>query len=188
MRIHLSALIATVVLNIASGITASAQDIATGKEIFMQTCGACHTVGRGRLVGPDLMNINQKKPEDWIVNFIKSSQTVIKSGDKYADSLYIAFNKTLMPDHPNLTDGQIKDMIAYIGSKSTASSATSSNATEKTTNENTAKPAGTLFTTTNILLFGAMFVMLLVIWSLARINKNLLEQIKDYYSSNSSFF
>jgi mono/diheme cytochrome c family protein len=91
-----------------------------GEAIFKETCTACHTIGKGKLVGPDLANVKNRHSEEWIKNFIKSSQTVIKSGDKYADSLFKAFNQMPMPDHPSLTDDQIKGLIAYITEQSSA--------------------------------------------------------------------
>lgn len=188
MKALLSIVTATGVLIITSGFTASAQDIAGGKEIFTQTCGACHTIGRGRLVGPDLVNIHARRTEDWILKFVKSSQSVIKSGDEYADSLFQTYNRLVMPDQPNLGDDQIKDIISYIKDKSSESAAAMADTQTKPSSQVTTKTAGDLFSTTNMFLFGVILFMLIVIWSLARINKNLLEQIKDYYSSNSSFY
>lgn len=92
----------------------------SGEATFNETCTACHTIGKGKLVGPDLANVQNRHSEEWIKNFIKSSQTVIKSGDKYADSLFKAFNQMPMPDHPNLTDEQVKGLLAYIAEKSSA--------------------------------------------------------------------
>lgn len=90
------------------------------EKIFQETCVACHTIGKGKLIGPDLANIQNRHPEDWLIKFIKSSQTVINSGDKYADSLFKAYNQIPMPDHPKLSDGQIKALLAYISEKSLA--------------------------------------------------------------------
>lgn len=88
-----------------------------GETIFKSTCQACHSIGKGRLVGPDLINIQDLRPESWLLKFIKSSQTVINSGDKYADSLFNAFNKTIMPDQ-NFSDAEIKDVLSYITQQS----------------------------------------------------------------------
>lgn len=96
----------------------SAQD--KGEAAFKQICAACHTVGKGRLVGPDLANVDTRHPEEWLIKFVKSSQSVIKSGDKYADSLFKAFNQVPMPDQPALTDEQIKDIFSYIKSITSA--------------------------------------------------------------------
>jgi len=163
-----------------------AQD--AGEAIFKQTCAACHSIGKGRLVGPDLANIHQRRPEEWIINFVKSSQTVIKSGDKYADSLFTAYNKTPMPDHPNITDAQMKDLLTYIETKSSASSTAATGTNSATTTQQAKRPSDSLFSTINIFLLSAIVIMLLVIISLARINKNLLDQIKDFYNTDRAFF
>lgn len=183
---YFSAIIATGLFFILSNTNALAQD--NGEAVFKQTCAACHSIGRGRLVGPDLANIHQRRPEDWIISFVKSSQTVIKSGDKYADSLFTAYNKTPMPDHPNITDVQMKDLLTYIETKSTVSSTATTGTNTVATTQQAKRPSDSLFSTINIFLLSAIVIMLLVIISLARINKNLLDQIKDFYSSDRSYF
>jgi mono/diheme cytochrome c family protein len=90
---------------------ASAQE--SGKEIFQKSCAACHSIGAGKLVGPDLAGVNDKRPEDWLLKFIKSSQTLVKSGDKTAIALLEEFNKIPMPDQA-LSDNQVKMVLAHI--------------------------------------------------------------------------
>lgn len=95
-----------------SGIQpASAQE--SGKQIFQKACAACHSIGGGRLVGPDLKGVNDKHPEDWLLKFIKSSQAMVKSGDKTAMALLEAFSKMPMPDQA-LSDDQIRSVLAHI--------------------------------------------------------------------------
>src|SRR3989304_268956 len=91
--------------------SASAQE--SGKQIFQQSCAACHSIGGGQLVGPDLAGVNDKRPEDWLLKYIKSSQTLVKSGDKTAIALFEQFNKIPMPDQA-LSDDQIKKVLAHI--------------------------------------------------------------------------
>ena len=90
---------------------------AKGEKIFLSVCRACHTIGQGRLVGPDLANIQNRLKEDWIVKFVKSSQTVVKSGDPIAVKIFNEYNKIIMPDQ-SFTDAQIIDVINYIKEKS----------------------------------------------------------------------
>ena len=96
----------------------------SGEAAFKETCIACHTIGKGKLIGPDLANIQERKPVDWFIKFVKSSQTVIKNGDKYADSLFKAYNQIPMPDHANLSDETIKGIYAYITEHSNSSATT----------------------------------------------------------------
>lgn len=118
MKIVLRISVITMIFFFSSFFPVVAQK--NGEAVFKETCVACHTIGQGKLVGPDLANIQNQHSEAWLISFIKSSQTVIKSGDKYADSLFKAFNQVPMPDHPNLTNDQIKDVLAYIQEKSSA--------------------------------------------------------------------
>ncbi|MBK9282978.1 MAG: c-type cytochrome [Sphingobacteriaceae bacterium] len=90
-----------------------------GEATFKQTCGACHTIGKGKVVGPDLLNVHKKRSEEWIIKFVKSSQTLIKNGDADAKAIFDEFNGMIMPDQ-NLKDDEIKAVIAYIGSQSDA--------------------------------------------------------------------
>ena len=89
-----------------------------GKTIFMTRCAACHNINKV-LTGPALAGIDERRSIDWIVNFVHSSQTMIKNGDKDAVALFEKFNKVPMPDHPDLTGDNIKNIVEYIKSQST---------------------------------------------------------------------
>jgi mono/diheme cytochrome c family protein len=92
-----------------------------GEELFKKTCAPCHTVGQGRLVGPDLKDISQKRDQDWIIAFVQSSQTVINSGDADAVATYNEYNKLLMPDQ-TLSNGQVQFIISYINNAGSGNS------------------------------------------------------------------
>ena len=90
-----------------------------GAEIFKSKCTSCHSIGKGIIVGPDLKNIYMDKgmTEQWLHRFIRSSQTLIKSGDMHAKQTFEKFKKTVMPDQP-LSDAGITAVIGYIKSAS----------------------------------------------------------------------
>jgi mono/diheme cytochrome c family protein len=103
-----------------------------GRGLFQTHCTACHTIGKGKLVGPDLINIVDKQSREWLVAFIQSSQKVIKSGDQAAQAIYLEFNKIPMPDQP-LTDQHAMAILDYIASISkTASAGNASSITAET--------------------------------------------------------
>ena len=93
-------------------ISIQAQD---GEQLFQQ-CKACHTIGQGKLLGPDLLDISKKQEKEWIKNFIKSSQTMIKNGDPAAVEIFEEFNKLMMIDYAHLPDADIEAIIKYIDS------------------------------------------------------------------------
>lgn len=88
-----------------------------GEKLFKQICVACHTIGQGKLIGPDLANVHKRRPEDWIIKFVRSSRTVIKGGDAYAAALFEQYNKIPMPDN-NYSDDQVRAIISYIAENS----------------------------------------------------------------------
>jgi len=88
-----------------------------GKTIFNKTCIACHTIGRGRLVGPDLKDVSSRRKDKWIISFVKSSQGMIKSGDADAVAIFKENNNSVMPDQP-LSTSEIRDIILYIKQQS----------------------------------------------------------------------
>lgn len=95
----------------------------SGDQLFLSNCRACHTVGGGKLVGPDLKDVTTKRTEQWLLSFIKSSQTFINSGDADAVAIFNEYNKIQMPDQ-NLSEAQIKDILAYITAQSGAAATT----------------------------------------------------------------
>ncbi len=44
-----------------------------GEQIFKSTgCTACHTIGGGKLVGPDLQGVLDRRSEDEIIKFVQN--------------------------------------------------------------------------------------------------------------------
>jgi len=89
----------------------------TGETIFFTSCSACHTIGQGRLVGPDLANIQKRVQEEWFKKFVKSSQKMVKSGDPRAVKIFNEYNKIMMPNQA-LNDKQIIEVLNYIKERS----------------------------------------------------------------------
>ena len=88
-----------------------------GKSIFLARCAACHNVNKP-LTGPALAGIDQRRTIDWIISFVHSSQTMVKNGDTSAVAIFEKFNKVPMPDHKDLTEENIKNIVAYIQTES----------------------------------------------------------------------
>lgn len=82
---------------------------------FRQNCASCHTIGGGRLVGPDLKGVEQRQKRAWLVRFIREPQAVLAEGDAYAAKLLAEARNVAMPPIAGMTDkraGQLLDLIA----------------------------------------------------------------------------
>lgn len=97
-------------LLVALTISARAQ---SGEELFKQNCASCHSIGKGDVVGPDLKGLPDRRSEEWILKFVRNSQTVVQSGDADAVALFEKFKKVVMPPQ-NLNDDQIKSIVAHV--------------------------------------------------------------------------
>ena len=86
---------------------------ASGETDFNTYCGACHSIGQGRRVGPDLAGVHDRRSQDWLEKFVKSSQSVIKSGDAQAVAIAAEYNNMIMPD-AIISAAQIKDILSYL--------------------------------------------------------------------------
>lgn len=101
-----------------------------GEKIFGTVCVACHTIGGGRLVGPDLSGVEKRRKTGWLQRFIKSSQSLIQAGDPEAVALFKEYNQITMPDQ-NLSDAEIDAILQYIQSQDKEIAASSKPVTEK---------------------------------------------------------
>jgi len=84
-------------------------------ELFDELCADCHSIGDGIYRGPDLLGMEQRFSEDWLISFIQSSKAMIASGDAKAVALFEEFDKKKMPNTDASVD-EIKALIAYVKS------------------------------------------------------------------------
>ena len=61
-----------------SGGAVDASMAATGEGLFASKgCTACHTIGSGRLVGPDLAGVTQRRTDAFIVGMIMNPDSML---------------------------------------------------------------------------------------------------------------
>ncbi len=84
-----------------------------GEELFQATCAVCHTINQGKLIGPDLAGINERRDPEWLIPFIRASQKMVSAGDSLAVALFEEYNKIPMPDN-NMNDDEILSILSYI--------------------------------------------------------------------------
>ena len=83
----------------------------TGEEIFQSKgCVACHTIGKGKLAGPDLLGVTDRREEEWLRNWLKSPETMLLSDPIAQEMLKEYF--VPMPNQ-GLSDEEIEILIEY---------------------------------------------------------------------------
>src|SRR5688500_16350801 len=87
--------------------------LAVGEKLYTENCKVCHNLNTETLIGPGLAGINERRPQEWLIPWIKNSQKVIASGDKYAVDLFNKYNKVPMPSY-DYSNEQIQSILAYI--------------------------------------------------------------------------
>lgn len=101
-----------VILVLCPGIV-QAQDANQGQQTFQTLCSACHTIGGGSLVGPDLKGVEERRSEAWIIGFVQHSQQMVASGDADAVAIFEEYNRIPMPDQP-LNEAEILAVLDYV--------------------------------------------------------------------------
>ncbi len=91
--------------------------VSQGEVLFKENCKSCHAV-HAQEVGPALKDVTKRRDVKWLSAWIRNSNLVIASGDKYAVDLYNKFGKSQMTAFPTFKDEEIKAVLAYIDEQS----------------------------------------------------------------------
>ncbi len=114
LRWHARLGLAILFMTMPPGV-ALAQDPAV---TFRQNCSSCHTIGGGRLTGPDLKDVTARRDRAWLVRFIQDARAVIDSGDPYAAQLVQEARGVVMPTIAGMTPAVAENLIDLIVAES----------------------------------------------------------------------
>lgn len=93
-----------------------------GEALFKEKCAACHTIGSGDLVGPDLQGVTERQDQAWLKQWILAPDQALASGDPIATELFKKYNSIPMPNL-GLTPDQVDALLAYLGGGATTGGA-----------------------------------------------------------------
>ena len=100
----------------AEATTASsdgAGDSAKGKELFNSLCASCHK-RYSDATGPALHGVTERRDRDWLYKWIKNNNELRASGDQEAIAIFEEWGGTIMNTFPQLSNGDIDDILAYV--------------------------------------------------------------------------
>ncbi len=87
-------------------------------EFFKRNCASCHTIGGGRLAGPDLKNVLDRRDRACLAEYITDPRKMIDSGDAYARKLLEEARGTVMPTLPGMDRKLAEKLITLIAAES----------------------------------------------------------------------
>ncbi len=92
-----------------------------GSYLFRTRCAACHTIGHGDAVGPDLLHVVRVRERAWLARYIKTPDKVLAEKDPIATALFAKYGQVRMPNL-RLGDGDVEALISYLEAQSTSRS------------------------------------------------------------------
>lgn len=102
--------------------------VASGQEaadFYQQNCAACHSIGLGPRVGPDLKDVTSRQSRDWLARFLLDPQAVVDSGDAYAKKIVAASGGMVMPKIPGIDRVRAAALLNHIDAQSKGAHQTS---------------------------------------------------------------
>ena len=85
----------------------------TGALVFQSRCGACHTIGKGDSVGPDLAGVTTRRERSWLVRYLRAPDRMLAENDPIATSLLARYRGVPMPNL-RLTDGEVAVLLTFL--------------------------------------------------------------------------
>ena len=97
----------------AASFTVDAAKAKAGSKVFAaKACVGCHTIGKGRLAGPDLAGLLERRTETWARTWLKDPTPMFET-DETAKAMLKEYNNVKMPNM-KLTEEQIDQLLHYI--------------------------------------------------------------------------
>jgi len=84
-----------------------------GQYLFATRCVACHTIGHGVRIGPDLLGVTNVRDHDWLAKFIQKPDEVLAAKDPIAMYLFKKYKQVQMPN-TRLGPEDVQKIIAYL--------------------------------------------------------------------------
>jgi len=94
--------------------------IDAGMYLFQSRCAACHTVGKGDAVGPDLAGVTTQREHAWLVQYLRAPDQMLAAQDPIAVALSAQYKNVPMPNL-RLSNDEIDIVLSYLEAQGRAS-------------------------------------------------------------------
>jgi len=89
------------------------QKVGKGEYLFKSRCSACHTVGNGDRIGPDLLNVTTLRDRAWLARYVTAPDRMLAAGDPIAKELFIRYKNVRMPNL-SLSAEEVEAILPYM--------------------------------------------------------------------------
>jgi protein SCO1 len=90
-----------------------------GQYVFGRDCIACHTIGHGDGIGPDLAGVTKARDPQWLARMIQKPNLLLAEKDPIATALLKKYKNVQMPN-VNVTNEELNYLIAYMEERTAA--------------------------------------------------------------------
>jgi len=97
--------------NMPASATPTDPDAVAGKLAFESKCLACHSIGEGRKLGPDVYGVTKRRSAAWLARWLKEPEKMLATDDE-AKAMLKEYNNIPMPNQ-SLTDAEIRQYLKY---------------------------------------------------------------------------
>ena len=97
-------------------------NVGQGEYLFGSRCSACHTIGQGERMGPDLAGVTSRRERGWLARYVAQPDKLLAEGDPIATALFEKYKNARMPNL-SLGAADVAAVLSYLESRDGASRA-----------------------------------------------------------------
>jgi protein SCO1 len=84
-----------------------------GQYVFASHCAACHSIGQGDRIGPDLAGVTVRRNRGWLARFIADPDKLLDERDPAAVELFERYKRVRMPNL-RLADSDLDALMNFL--------------------------------------------------------------------------
>src|SRR5262249_30995878 len=90
-----------------------------GQYLFGRDCLACHTIGHGDKIGPDLLGVTRNRERQWLIRIVQRPDQLLRDKDLLAITLLKKYKNLPMPNL-GVSDAEVEYLLEYIEAQTVA--------------------------------------------------------------------